>query len=144
MIINNITISAPADSPNTDGIHISNSSYIKISNSAIGTGDDCISLGPGSKNISISQVYCGPGHGISVGSLGKYPKEDDVVGLTIRNCTFNGTSNGLRVKTWAPSQASTASDFTFQDIAMNSVENPILIDQNYCPHGSCKQQVPHI
>ncbi|PIA38346.1 hypothetical protein AQUCO_02800199v1 [Aquilegia coerulea] len=65
---------APEDSPNTDGIHIGDSSFISISHSNIGTGDDYISFGAGSNNIHVSNVTCGPGHGISVGSLGKIPK----------------------------------------------------------------------
>ncbi|MGV8048635.1 glycosyl hydrolase family 28 protein, partial [Mycobacterium kansasii] len=51
--IQSINISAPEDSPNTDGIHIGDSSGVKISRSIIGTGDDCISIGPGNSNISI-------------------------------------------------------------------------------------------
>ncbi|RWR72103.1 Glycoside hydrolase [Cinnamomum micranthum f. kanehirae] len=138
-----VNISAPDESPNTDGIHIGSSSGIKISRSIIGTGDDCISLGPGSSNVSISNIFCGPGHGISVGSLGKYPNEEDVVGLTVRNCTFTGTTNGLRIKTWEASPASTtASSFTFDDIVMNNVYNPIIIDQEYCPYKSCNLETP--
>ncbi|KAF8409674.1 hypothetical protein HHK36_005753 [Tetracentron sinense] len=132
-----IKISAPEDSPNTDGIHLGSSRGIQISRSVIGTGDDCISIGPGSKNIRISKVFCGPGHGISVGSLGKYQNEEDVMGIIVRNCTFSGTSNGVRIKTWAPSPASLASNFTFKDIFMNNVYNPIFIDQQYCPSRSC-------
>nr|CAD1831244.1 unnamed protein product [Ananas comosus var. bracteatus] len=137
-----IKISAPGDSPNTDGIHIGDSTDIRITNSVIGTGDDCVSVGPGSVNVTISDVFCGPGHGISVGSLGKYPGEKDVVGLTVRNCTLTGTTNGLRIKTWqsAPSPSS-ASDFHFEDIVMNNVYNPIIIDQKYCPFPTCSQTV---
>ncbi|URE25501.1 Glycosyl hydrolases family 28 [Musa troglodytarum] len=68
-----IKISAPGDSPNTDGIHIANSANIQVSNSVIGTGDDCISIGPGCTNLTIFRVLCGPGHGISIGSLAKMP-----------------------------------------------------------------------
>ncbi|XP_077214216.1 exopolygalacturonase-like isoform X2 [Tasmannia lanceolata] len=138
----NIKISAPEDSPNTDGIHIGGSKGVTISRSVIGTGDDCISIGPGSSNVSISNVLCGPGHGISVGSLGKYPNEKDVVGLLVRNCTLSGTTNGVRIKTFASSSPSSASNFTFQDIVMKDVYNPIIIDQEYCPYASCNQESP--
>ncbi|ERN16620.1 hypothetical protein AMTR_s00051p00052460, partial [Amborella trichopoda] len=59
-----LRISSPANSPNTDGIHISSSTGIKIAPSQIGTGDDCISIGPGSHYIFIKNIFCGPGHGI--------------------------------------------------------------------------------
>ncbi|URE47278.1 Glycosyl hydrolases family 28 [Musa troglodytarum] len=64
-------------SPNTDGIHIADSTNIQVTNSVIGTGDDCISIGPGCTNLTILNVACGPGHGI-VGDLGKNANEKDV------------------------------------------------------------------
>ncbi|KAL0550155.1 hypothetical protein IC582_014657 [Cucumis melo] len=131
-----ITVVAPGDSPNTDGIHISSSSGINIMHSTIGTGDDCISLGPGSKSINITNVYCGPGHGISIGSLGKYPNEENVFEVTVRDSTFVGTTNGARIKSWSSSYSSMVSKVTFVNLQMNNVKNPIIIDQSYCP-DSC-------
>lgn len=60
------------------------------------------------------------------------------MGVNVRNCTINGTQNGVRIKTWPGAPASTASNFTFEDIVMNNVSNPIIIDQEYCPSHSCK------
>ncbi|KAH9779656.1 Pectin lyase-like superfamily protein [Citrus sinensis] len=139
--IDNIKITAPYQSPNTDGIKIGDSKGIKITHSSIGTGDDCIALLSGSTNINVTDVTCGPGHGISVGSLGRYANERNVHGLAVRNCTFRGTTNGVRIKTWASPQANVASGFTFENIFMSNVENPIVIDQMYCPHGSCNQKI---
>ncbi|KAL0291404.1 UNVERIFIED_CONTAM: Polygalacturonase [Sesamum radiatum] len=152
-----VSISAPEDSPNTDGIHTGNSNGVNIFDSHIATGDDCLSMGDGSRNVNISGVWCGPGHGsrnvnisgvwcgpghgISIGSLGKYEGEEDVNGITVRNCTLTNTDNGLRIKTWAPSLSSTVvSDVTHSDINVNNVKNPIIIDQYYCPGGSCSHE----
>lgn len=139
--ITNVQVLAPADSPNTDGIKIGSSSDIRISHSRVSTGDDCIAIITGSKNIDISDVYCGPGHGISIGSLGRSQGEEDVKGLVVRNCTFSGTDNGIRIKTWASPWRSTASSFIFEKIFMDKVRNPIIVDQTYCPYPPCNQQV---
>ncbi|KAG9440429.1 hypothetical protein H6P81_020594 [Aristolochia fimbriata] len=141
--VNGVKISAPGDSPNTDGIHIGRSSGVRISGSVIGTGDDCISVGPGSSDVHISGVSCGPGHGISVGSLGKRANEGDVTGLTVTGCTFTGTDNGVRIKSWPDSPSySSATHFVYEDLTMNNVRRPIHIDQNYCPQGSCNFRSP--
>ncbi|KAL9683263.1 hypothetical protein QQ045_015082 [Rhodiola kirilowii] len=44
VVISGVTLQAPQNSPNTDGIDISRSSGITIKDSHIGTGDDCIAI----------------------------------------------------------------------------------------------------
>ncbi|GKV04162.1 hypothetical protein SLEP1_g16358 [Rubroshorea leprosula] len=138
----NIRLTAPQDSPNTDGIKIGSSTNIKIVKSVIGTGDDCVAILAGSRDILISKLFCGPGHGISVGSLGGFPNEKNVAGLIVKNCTISNANNGVRIKTWESPHHSIASGFTFEDIFMNNVQNPIIIDQLYCPHPPCNDQYP--
>jgi polygalacturonase len=62
--VRRVTVEAPADSPNTDGIHIHKSTNVAVYDAAIRTGDDCVSVGPGNSNLWIERVACGPGHGI--------------------------------------------------------------------------------
>ncbi|KAB1213940.1 hypothetical protein CJ030_MR5G017203 [Morella rubra] len=136
----NLHIRAPADSPNTDGIHVSHSNNVRIAKTSVSTGDDCISIVQGATNVAINKLTCGPGHGISVGSLGKYHNEEDVRGIIVKNCTLTGTQNGVRIKTWPGSDPSAAFGMLFQNIVMNYVRNPIIIDQGYCAgsHGCNK------
>lgn len=63
IIIDNLKIRAPCNSKNTDGVHLSGSSNMTLTNLDIGTGDDCISIGPGTYNVTITGCKCGPGHG---------------------------------------------------------------------------------
>ncbi|ONI26777.1 hypothetical protein PRUPE_1G045000 [Prunus persica] len=138
-----LTITAPDESRNTDGIHIGASTSINITHAKIGTGDDCASIGDDSHQITVTDVTCGPGHGISIGSLGRYKEEKDVTGIIVKNCTLTNTQNDVRIKTWPDSPSpSTASDIHYEDITMVNVSKPILIDQLYCPYTRCDQKPP--
>ncbi|PIM98893.1 Polygalacturonase [Handroanthus impetiginosus] len=96
-VVSNLQVIAPGDSPNTDGIAISSSTNVQIRNSFIATGDDCIAISAGSSNIGISGITCGPGHGISIGSLGS-GGYDTVENVRVRNCTLKQTLTGVRIK----------------------------------------------
>ncbi|XP_076904745.1 putative polygalacturonase At3g15720 [Bidens hawaiensis] len=99
VIVSNLHIIAPETSPNTDGIDISGSTDVNIRDSVIETGDDCIAIGGGSSYIKISGVMCGPGHGISIGSLG-HGGTDVVENVDVHNCTMRKTLTGVRIKTY--------------------------------------------
>ncbi|KAI8027796.1 hypothetical protein LOK49_LG02G01429 [Camellia lanceoleosa] len=127
----NLIIVAPGNSPNTDGIHVTGTQNIQIMNSIIKTGDDCISIVSGSKNIKVTDITCGPGHGISIGSLGKGNSDARVLDVSVNRVRFSGSTNGVRIKTWQGGSGF-AKNIKFQDVLMHNVSNPIIIDQNYC------------
>ncbi|KAI3706824.1 hypothetical protein L6452_24815 [Arctium lappa] len=129
--INRLQILAPKDSPNTDGIDISDSSHVNIHDSNIRTGDDCVAINGGVYDVNVTKVFCGPGHGISIGSLGENGSHDTVEKIRVENCSIFGTQNGLRIKT-VPYGTGYARGIVFREIRLLNVENPIIIDQHYC------------
>ncbi|KAL5227556.1 hypothetical protein ABZP36_015821 [Zizania latifolia] len=136
--VKNVTISAPANTSNTDGVHIGDSSEITVADATIGTGDDCISVGAGSERINIQGVTCGPGQGISIGCLGKFKLEKDVRDITVRDCVLRNTTNGVRIKSHEEVLSPlVVSRVAFENIKMEGVANPIIIDQKYCPENAC-------
>ncbi|KAK1416790.1 hypothetical protein QVD17_25907 [Tagetes erecta] len=136
VIVSNLRIIAPETSPNTDGIDISGSTNVNIRDSVIATGDDCIAIGGDSSYIKISGIMCGPGHGISIGSLGR--RGGDVVeNVDVHNCTMRKTLTGVRIKTYQGGSGY-AKRISFTGIRFDAVNNPIIIDQYYCPsHQGC-------
>eukprot|EP00258_Populus_trichocarpa_P050458 XP_024466477.1 polygalacturonase [Populus trichocarpa] len=143
--VQGVRVIAAGDSPNTDGIHVQLSTDVVIMNSSIKTGDDCISIGPGTKNLWIERVRCGPGHGISIGSLAKTMDEAGVQNVTVKSTIFTGTTNGFRIKSWARHSTGFAQAIRFIGATMINVQNPIIIDQNYCPHNlNCPNEVSGI
>ncbi|KAF8400646.1 hypothetical protein HHK36_013945 [Tetracentron sinense] len=138
--VDNLHIKSPETSPNTDGIHIEESHHVYVHSSVIGTGDDCISIGDRSWDVNISTIVCGPGHGISIGSLGKGGADVSVERIMVKHVRFVGTTNGARIKTWQGATGH-ASHITFEHLDFIDVENPIIIDQYYCDQDKACQNV---
>jgi galacturan 1,4-alpha-galacturonidase len=81
-----------------------------LQNSIINNGDDCVSLKPNSTNIVVQGLHCNGSHGISVGSLGQYAEEFDIVeNVYIYNISMSNASDGARIKVW-PGQYTTFQD----------------------------------
>ncbi|KAL5580083.1 hypothetical protein UlMin_012525 [Ulmus minor] len=140
-----VKVIANGNSPNTDGIHVQFSKNVTILNSSIQTGDDCISIGPGTQNLWIEHIACGPGHGISIGSLAKDLEEEGVQNVTVKAAVFTGSQNGLRIKSWARPSKGFVQGIQFLNVVMRNVQNPVLIDQHYCPHNiNCPKDVSGI
>jgi galacturan 1,4-alpha-galacturonidase len=89
------------EAKNLDGWDTYRSDNIVIQNSWVDHDDDCVSFKPNSTNIIIQGLTCFGSHGISVGSLGQYPKSFDIVeNVYIYNNTLHGASDSARIKVW--------------------------------------------
>ncbi|CAI0556816.1 unnamed protein product [Linum tenue] len=128
--ISRLAIAAPGDSPNTDGIDISGSSYVRVRDTVIGTGDDCIAINGFCSHVDVARVACGPGHGISVGSLGEDGAYQTVSDVRVADCVFNRTLSGARIKTWQGGSGY-VKNVTFERLRMIDAGNPIIINQDY-------------
>ncbi|XP_068303891.1 polygalacturonase At1g48100 [Pyrus communis] len=137
--VSDISISSPGNSPNTDGIHLQNSQNADISATSIACGDDCISIQTGCSNVNIHNVNCGPGHGVSIGGLGKDNTKACVSNVTVRDVQMHNTLTGVRIKTWQGGSGSVR-NIMFSNIQLTEVETPIVIDQFYCDKSNCQNQ----
>ncbi|CAL0324379.1 unnamed protein product [Lupinus luteus] len=125
-----MNIIAPANSPNTDAYDISTSKHITFEDSTLAVGDDCIAINTGSSFIYANRIKCGPGHGISIGSLGKNNAHETVEEVHVKDCTFTGTTNGARIKTWEGGSGYVRK-VSFENIKVKDTRNPIIINQHY-------------
>jgi polygalacturonase len=125
--IDKITISSPADSPNTDGIDVWSSSSVSITNSTIDCGDDNLAINSSTSNgpahdISLSSSTILHGHGLSIGSY----TGGGVFNVSIHDNTFKGTSNGIRIKS-ARDRGGEVHALTYTHLSMTGVSTPISI-----------------
>ncbi|CAO2179064.1 unnamed protein product [Urochloa humidicola] len=139
VMVHDMTISSPENSLNTDGIHLQNSKDVSIHHTNMACGDDCISIQTGCSNINIHNVNCGPGHGISIGGLGRDNTKACVSNVTVRDVNMFRTMNGVRIKTWQGG-AGLVQDIRFSNIQVSEVQTPIIIDQFYCDKSTCRNQ----
>lgn len=127
--IDRVTILAPPDSPNTDGIDAGGTN-INISNCYIDTGDDNIAIkaGTGSHTDGVTIHDCTflHGHGLSMGS----ELNDGVVNFAAQNITFEGTQNGLRIKS-DRTRGGVVRNVSYDSISMNNVGRIIDIAGYY-------------
>ncbi|OMO98635.1 Glycoside hydrolase, family 28 [Corchorus capsularis] len=137
--VNNITISSPESSPNTDGIHLQNTRDVEIQHSNISCGDDCVSIQTGCSNVHTHHIHCGPGHGISLGGLGKDKTVACVSDIVVEEINLVNTMAGVRIKTWQGGLGY-VKNVSFSNIQVSDVKVPIMIDQYYCDKSVCKNQ----
>jgi len=135
VIIDSVTIRAPADSPNTDAIDPSACKNVLIRKCILDVGDDNVALKSGHsvpgrsaacEDITVVDCTFLHGHGMSIGS----ETVGGVRNLTVRNCTFKDTVSGLRVKSYR-GRGGLVENITCTDIKMTDVKTPIDISSYY-------------
>lgn len=137
---------------NTDGWDIYRSDIVRITNSNIINGDDCVSFKPNTTNALVQNLYCQGSHGISVGSLGQYAGVQDIVAnVLVKNVTMVNAENGARIKAFGGSASATSTtgggngyvrNITFQDFTVRNVALPVVIDQCYETSASTCSSYP--
>jgi polygalacturonase len=144
VVVSNVTVLAPARAPNSDAIDPSICRNVLITKCHIDVGDDNIAIKSGRKvdgrefaceNITVTDCVFLHGHGLSIGSetLG------GVRGLTVRNCTFEDTENGIRIKS-ARGKGGVVENLSYSDITMKNVE-PAITFTCYYMDNSAKDPV---
>lgn len=136
MLIRGITIKNPADSPNTDGIDPDGTRNLRILDSTIDVGDDCIVIKSGtedtpdkhpSENITITGCTMLHGHGgVVIGS----EMSGGVRNVAISNCVFYETDRGVRIKT-RRKRGGVVEDVVISNIIMDRVLCPFVFNMYY-------------
>ena len=115
-------------SHNTDGIDLAETNCL-IQNCNLSVGDDNIAIGSSaglSSDILVTNCAFGNGHGVSIGSY----TSSGVSNLTVINCTFNGTQNGIRLKS-DNDRAGLVQNLSYLNLGMTNVNMPFVIYSYY-------------
>jgi polygalacturonase len=131
--VQRVTIVAPSSaatppSHNTDAIDLAETNTI-IRDCYISTGDDNLAVGSSgsaSHGILMSNCFLGDGHGVSIGSF----TSGDVSNLTVINCNFNGTDNGIRLKS-SRGRGGIIQNCNYYNLTMTNVGWPFFIYSYY-------------
>ncbi len=137
LVLKDLEIRNPADSPNTDGIDIESSVNVEVKGCDINVGDDGIAVKCGSgkdmmqfqrtENIWAYNCTVRNAHGgFVVGS----ETASGVKGAYVKNCKFLGTDRGIRIKT-RRGRGGCVSDVVASNIYMTDVICPITISMYY-------------
>jgi polygalacturonase len=129
-----LTLRAPGNSRNTDGINISGKNYL-ITGCDISTGDDNIVIlthaakdwsKPVCENFIIRDCTFGEGHGMSIGSH----TGGGVRGVLVENCAFDGTTAAIRMKS-RRDNGGLVENLTYRNLTVKGARYPLFISSYY-------------
>jgi len=135
VLITNVTILAPDPAANTDAIDPSVSRRVTITKCLIDVGDDNVAVKSGKRfdgrefaceDLTITDCIFRHGHGMSIGS----ETVGGVKNVIVRNCKFEGTENGIRIKS-DRKRGGTVENVLCENITMSNVVGAITITSYY-------------
>lgn len=140
LVLNNSAGDAPnsvsdglAAAHNSDGFDISSSNYVTLDSITVYNQDDCVAVTSGTQ-VSVSNMYCSGGHGLSIGSIGG--KSNNVVdSVTFSDSVVTNSQNGVRIKTNSGTTGS-VSNITYRNITLSGISDYGLdVQQDYLNGG---------
>ncbi|WP_340114624.1 glycoside hydrolase family 28 protein [Maribellus mangrovi] len=146
--VHGITISNPHDGYNTDGVNPSSCSNVRISDCFISVGDDCVTIKSGRdefgrdygkpcENITVTNCVMLSGHGgVVIGS----EMSGGVKNVTISNCVFDGTDNGIRLKS-ARGRGGVVENIRVNNIVMRDIQKTAFIFNLFYDKGTSVEPV---
>ncbi|GAQ47151.1 CobW domain protein [Aspergillus niger] len=132
--IHAFSTNASSDPANTDGMDSLEVDGVSFTNMRIDVGDDCFSPKPNTTNIFVQNMWCNNTHGVSMGSIGQYAGEMDIIeNVYIENVTLLNGQNGARLKAWAGQDVGYGriNNVTYKNIQIQNTDAPIVLDQCY-------------
>lgn len=139
VIIKDVVIKNPFDSPNTDAIDIDSCSHVKVSGCRISVGDDgiCVKSGSGhdgvicnipTTDVLVEDCYVESAHGgVVIGS----ETAAGISNIEFRNCHFTGTDRGVRIKT-RRGRGGSIENIKISNINIEGCLCPVAFNMYYC------------
>jgi polygalacturonase len=81
---------------NSDGFDLSTSNNMMITDSTILSQDDCVAI-TSSNIVTVQNLYCSGGHGLSIGLVGG-KSNSNVTNILFQNSQVVNSQNGPRIK----------------------------------------------
>ena len=135
VLIDGVTILSPPGAANTDAIDPSVSRRVTITRCLMDVGDDNIAIKSGKRmpgrefaceDITVTDCVFRHGHGMSIGS----ETVGGVRNVTVRRCRFEGTENGLRIKS-PRGRGGRVENITYEDNTVKDVIGAVTITCYY-------------
>ncbi len=137
VVVRRVTIEGTG--PNTDGVDVDSCKNVLIERSTIDTGDDCVAIKSGrdadgrrvglpADNVTVRYCTMRDGHaGVAIGS----ETSGGVRNVLVTDCTFSGTSFGVRLKTQR-GRGGVVENVVYKNLAIDRVpQDAISINMQY-------------